>query len=202
MDYNLAIASLMKVEGTSDAIKVIEENVKILQEKAKQAEILEANVAKILAENNLEGSDLKTELETLSVKNKTITRELEEYKNEINTIKEQNAIMQKRINVDKIANKYSANADVIERLIGNEEISWNNEVALISGKVFDEYVEQNLAAFKPSIYMQKTEKVESVEKLNEPPKLGSGSAKSKTEEDKVANYIKNLYKMPEHLLRR
>lgn len=76
MDYSLAIASLMKLEGAEEAIKVIEDNVKALREKAKQAEILEANVAKTLAENNVEGSDLKTQLETLSAKNKNALTEI------------------------------------------------------------------------------------------------------------------------------
>lgn len=201
----MAIASLMKLEGAEESIKVIEENVKALREKAKQAEILEANVAKTLAENNVEGSDLKTQLETLSAKNKNALTELEQYKTELEQLKTQNSVMQKRINIDKIASKYSANADVIEKLLSDQEINWINDEALIAGKAFNEYIEQNLAAFKPAIFIKKEEAQTEMAKEEikpEPPKLGNGSAKGQPEGDKIANYIKSLYKMPETILRR
>lgn len=201
MDYSVAIASLLKVEGAEEAIKAIEENTRVLQERAKKSEVLEANVAKVLAENNVEGTDLKAQLETLSTKNKTVLSELEQYKTELENIKNQNAEMQRKINVNKIASKYSANADVVEKLLGNEEISWANETAFISGKAFTDYIDESLAAFKPAIFVQQIEQPK-VEAEVETPKLGSGSAKSQTDGDKIVGYLNNMYKMPEHLLRR
>lgn len=197
MDYSLAIASLMKLEGAEESIKTIDETVRSLQERAKQAEILEVNVAKTLAENNVEGSDLKSQLEALSVKNKTTLTELEQYKTDLETLKKQNSLYQKRINIDKIAGKYMANADVIEKLLGDEEIVWQDDIAMVNNKPFDEYVDANLAAFKPSIFLQLE-----APKSEVAPKLSSGSPQSESIADQISDYIKGLYKIPEYLTQR
>jgi len=178
MEYNEAIANLLKFEGSKDAILAIETKIKTLEDSLKNYQNIETNAASLFGDMKGEDVNLTEQIKKLLGEQKTLSEQLLKAESE-------NKVMKQNLNKTLLEKQYDLNSSALAKLIDLDKITWKDNKAFVDDLTVDKYIDKNLPEFKSSI-INKKEAVENVQKLS------TGDAKGETK-DPVIAHINSLF---------
>jgi hypothetical protein len=182
MEYQEAITALLKTEGSQEPIKAIEKQVQELKTEVKNYLVMEANVAKLLGEKNIEGETYTQQLETLLKQNKELVTEKQDLTTTLNGMKQE-------LNSAKLSDKY--NVKTLSKLVDLSSLTFKDDGEFVGELKLETYLDNNFPEFKGLIVKEKPKQNQDEDASN--PKLTSGSSSQGSKIDPIIKHINNMF---------